>query len=358
MVASRLFLPIHPGRFPDGKLVAPLKPSFHSLTAKLALCSSPQQRERTEDSSHLERRQLHHNEKASSGFLDALLHSPVRHQVSLPPVAKALTLTSNRNGLLSYSALWVACMWVTCKNNNLTLSSVQLQEVLLCKPLNNRDLCIQYIQTTSQRPNVITQRKPPTYRLLIDGPKADFSSCCRRGSITMRKRIGDRTDPWRMPLITGNSLDLCPFNLTQPLKPQYQSFSSLHNFPLIPMPYNRCKRIGYLIESNAFSRSYRHMYTLLPPCMYCAIVSCVAKIASAQEISLRYADWLTCGSSASSKNSCSRSTMRNSRTFTSVDVKVTPRKLSIDILSTTLIHWHQNPCLQDTWHSLRLHNKV
>lgn len=131
-----------------------------------------------------------------------------------------------------------------------------------------------------------------------------------------------------LALITGNSPDLCLFNLKQPLKPQYQSFSSHHNFPLIPVLCNRCRRIGYSIKSNAFSRSYRHMYTLLPSRMYRAIVSCVAKIGSAQEIPLWYADWLTCGSPASSKNSCSQPTMRNSRTSASVDVKVTPQKLS------------------------------
>ena len=70
------------------------------------------------------------------------------------------------------------------------------------------------------------------------------------------------------------------------------------------------------------------LYTLLPPRMYHAMVSCVAKIASAQEIPLWYADWFTCGSPASSKNSCSWSTMRNSRTLASVDVKVTLQKLS------------------------------
>ena len=122
------------------------------------------------------------------------------------------------------------------------------------------------VQTTSQRLNVVSMKEAPKYKLLIDGPKADFSSCCRRGSITMRKRMAWGQN--RPPLITGNSPDLCPFNLTQPLRPQYQSFSNLHNFPLIPMPHNRCKRIGYSIKSNAFSRSYT-LYlvaTMYVPC--------------------------------------------------------------------------------------------
>ena len=98
--------------------------SFHSRTAKLASRSSPQQHKRTEVCKGKERKVVLKDtnctimKKASSGFLDALLHSPIRHQVSLPQVAKTLILTSNRNGLLSYFVFWVRCMWVTCKDNN------------------------------------------------------------------------------------------------------------------------------------------------------------------------------------------------------------------------------------------------
>ena len=166
MVASRFFLPIHPGRFPDENLAAPLKPSFHSCTAKLASRSSPQQPERTEDPSHLERHQLHHNEKS---FLWLFRCPPPQ-----PCLPSGFLATSSQDTyphfqqklLLSYFALWVGCMWVTCKNNNLTLSGVQLQEVLLCKLLNKRDLCIQYIQTTSQRPNVISMKEAPNIQII------------------------------------------------------------------------------------------------------------------------------------------------------------------------------------------------
>ena len=50
--------------------------------------------------------------------------------------------------------------------------------------------------------SLISVKEAPNMQI-IDCHKADFSSCCRR-FIAMRKRIGDRTDPWRMPLITGN----------------------------------------------------------------------------------------------------------------------------------------------------------
>ena len=113
LVASGFLLPIHPGRFPDGKSAALLKPTVQQNRHHTALHNSTRG-QRTQVT--LKDTNCAKMKKASSGLLDVLLHSPVCHQVSLPSVAKTLTLTSNRNGLLSYFAFWVRCMWVTCKD--------------------------------------------------------------------------------------------------------------------------------------------------------------------------------------------------------------------------------------------------
>ena len=156
-----------------------------------------------------------------------------------------------------------------------------------------------------------------------------------------------------MPLITGNSADLHPFmqpnTTTQATVPILQQPPQL---PINPHAIQSVQKDRILDQVECFIQVLQaHIHPVATTHVLHAMVSWVAKIASAQEIPL-WPGVLICGSPASSWSNCSHSTMRNSSTFGSVNVNITPWKLS------TFKGSFPPPLYKDTWHSLRLHNEV
>ena len=75
-----------------------------------------------------------------------------------------------------------------------------------------------------------------------------------RGSMTSRKKTGDRTDPLRTPRSRVNSADNWLPTLILVLEWSYQSLISLQVFPLMPASYKHLRRTGYCTQSKAFWR--------------------------------------------------------------------------------------------------------
>ena len=100
----------------------------------------------------------------------------------------------------------------------------------------------------------------PTKEPYMESPAFLSLRVSSRGSIIIRNKMGDKTEPCFTPLVIENgSLNFEPTRILLKAD-EYQLNTIRQHFPFTPMANSLFRRILNSIESKAFSRSKRQRY--------------------------------------------------------------------------------------------------
>ena len=106
---------------------------------------------------------------------------------------------------------------------------------------------------TSSRDEAMVRRSSactaaPEYTPLVDVPQLLSLIRLSRQSITVRKSVGESTEPCFTPRPTQNGSDRVLFSLTRQGTSVYQDLSKRHSLPLIPISKSCFRRTGSSME--------------------------------------------------------------------------------------------------------------